>query len=226
MLPTMIALDGRTLTLDALAAIAGGASVGLAPDARVGSTPRAPSSTRRGRRRAGLRRQHRLRLARRDANRHGRSRRAAGEPGAQPRRRRRRSAAGAHGARGDGAARQRAGQGLLRHPARDARGAARAAQRRRAPVRAEPRIGRRQRRPGAARAPGAGAGRRGRASGTALARPRRADALAAAGLEPVALGRQGGAGADQRHAGVDGGRWRWRSPAPSGWRAPPTSSPR
>jgi hypothetical protein len=35
MLPTMIALDGRTLTIDALTAIAGGARVGLAPDARV-----------------------------------------------------------------------------------------------------------------------------------------------------------------------------------------------
>ncbi len=35
MLPTMIALDGRTLTIDALTAIAAGARVGLAPEARA-----------------------------------------------------------------------------------------------------------------------------------------------------------------------------------------------
>ena len=46
---------------------------------------------------------------------------AAAQPAAQPRRRRRRAAAGARGARDDGAARERAGEGLLRDPARDAR---------------------------------------------------------------------------------------------------------
>ena len=54
-----------------------------------------------------------------------RARRAAAQPAAQPRRRRRRAAAGARRARDDGAARQRAGQGLLRHPPRDARAPAR-----------------------------------------------------------------------------------------------------
>ncbi len=125
------------------------------------------------RRRRGLRRQHRLRQFRRDADRQGRSRGAAAESAAQPRRRRRRAAAGARRARVDGAARQRAGQGLFRHSRRDARGAARAAQSRRASARAEPRIGRRQRRSRAARAPRARADRRRRDVGRAANRSRR-----------------------------------------------------
>ena len=66
----------------------------------------------------------------------------------------------ARGARDDGAARQRAGQGLFRHPARDARSADRGAQRARASGRAEPRLGRRERRSRAARASRARADRR------------------------------------------------------------------
>ena len=57
---------------------------------------------------------------------------AAAQSAAQPRRGRWRTAAGAGRARDDGAARERAGQGLLGHPARDARPAHRAAQPRRA----------------------------------------------------------------------------------------------
>ena len=84
-------------------------------------------------------------------------------------------------ARVDGAARQRAGQGLFRHPPRDARGARRAAQPRRASARPQPRLGRRERRPRAARAPRARAdrrrrdvGRRATADGGAGAGARRA----------------------------------------------------
>ena len=90
----------------------------------------------------------------------------------------------------DGAARQRARQGLLRHPARDARAPDRAAQPPRAPARAEPRLGRRQRRPRAARAPGAGADRRRRRrpSATSRGRGRRARrARAPPGSTPVTL---------------------------------------
>ena len=59
---------------------------------------------------------------------------AAGQSAAQPCRRRRRAAAGSGRSRDDGAARQRAGQRLLRHPARDARTARRAAEPSRAPA--------------------------------------------------------------------------------------------
>ena len=153
--------------------------------------------------------------------------RAAGEPAAQPRGRRRRAAAGPRRARDDGAARQRARQGLLRHPARDARGAARAAEPRRAPGRAVPRLGRRQRRPRAARAPRARAHRRRRSAWDGGARDARARRRSrAAGLAPVALGAEGRARAHQRHAGRRRRCSRWRSPAPSAWRAPPTSPPR
>ena len=110
-------------------------------------------------------------------------------------------------------------KGYLRHPRRDARGAARAAQPRRASARAEPRIGRRQRRPRAARAPRAGPHRRRR--------------------DAVDGRRRGVPGAEalrERRARADRARarrkaWRsstarrprprcsrWRSPAPSGWR--------
>ena len=97
------------------------------PRARVDAARAVVDRTGR-RRRAGLRHQHRLRRARRNRDPARRARRAAAQPAAQPRRRRRRAAAGARGARVDGAARQRARQGLLRHPPRDARAAARAAQ--------------------------------------------------------------------------------------------------
>ena len=147
-----------------------------------------------------------------------RPRRAAAEPAAQPRRRRRRAAAGARGARGDGAARQRAGQGLFRHSRRDARGAARAAQSRRASARAEPRIGRRQRRPRAARAPRAGAGRRRRDAGTAA---RRVSGARRAGRGRAVAGRARTRRKGSRSSTARRCRprcWRWRWPAPSGWR--------
>ena len=54
----------------------------------------------------------------------------------------------------------------------------------------------------------------------------RARGAAARRTAPVTLGAEGRARADQRHAAVDGGARRWRWPAPSGWRAPPTSPPR
>ena len=90
-------------------------------------------------------------------------------------------------ARDDGAARQRAGQGLLRHPPRDARAAGRAAQPARASGRAVARIGRRQRRPRAAGASRAGPHRRRRS----VARPANASlvrsALARVGVAPASL---------------------------------------
>ena len=57
---------------------------------------------------------------------------AAGQSASQPRRRRRRAASSSGRARDDGAAGQCAGEGLLRHPARDARSAHRSAESRRA----------------------------------------------------------------------------------------------
>ena len=74
------------------------------------------------------------------------------------------------------------------------------------PRRAVARLGRRERRPRAARAPRAGADRRGRGArrdGGRVAGARRR--CARAGSTPVALGAEGRAGAHQRHAAVDGG---------------------
>ena len=104
-----------------------------------------------------------------------------------------------------------------------------AAQRARPPGRAEPRLGRRERRPRAAGAPGAGARRRGRRRRVgddppAIAGRRRR--CAGAGLAPVTLAAEGRAGADQRHAGVHGGRGAGAARRASGWRARPTSRPR
>ncbi len=63
------------------------------------------------------------------------------QPAAQPRRRRRRAAADVPVVRAlHGAARERAGEGLLRHPPGDARRARGAVQRGRAPARARPRV--------------------------------------------------------------------------------------
>ncbi len=110
------------LTLDATALrIADGdrqvALVAGAP--RPPSTPRAPSSigtppaTRRSTASTpASARWRRSRLPRE------RARRPPAQPAAQPRCRRRRAAAGTRGARDDGAARQRAGQGLFRDPSR------------------------------------------------------------------------------------------------------------
>ena len=113
------------------------------------------------RRHAGLRHQYGLRRAGRDGHPAGRARRAADQPAAQPRRRRRRSAPGPGGARVDGAPRQRPGQGLFRNPAIDARAVARPPEPSRSPAGAEPRVGGRERRPRPARAPFTGAHRRG-----------------------------------------------------------------
>ena len=131
-------------------------------------------------------------------------------------------------ARVDGAARQRARQGLLRHPPQHARAPARAAQPPRAPGRAEPRIGRRQRRPRAARASGARArsAKARRRSATAPVLPGRRGARAPPAsrrstLEPKeGLALINGTQPSTAVAGAGA------APAPSGWRAPPTSPPR
>ena len=106
---------------------------------------------------------------------------------------------------------------------RDARRAAGAAQPRRAPARADPRLGRRQRRPGAARAPRARAHRRRASTWDGRRAEAGATALAARGPRAGDARPEGGPGAHQRHAGLDRRCWPWRSRAPSGWRAPPTS---
>ena len=198
--------------------------VGLAPDARARSPRRAPSSIAR---RTATRRSTASTPASATSRRRAstaRPRRAADEPGAQPRRRRRRAAAGARGARVDGAARQRAGQGLLRHSRRDARGAARAAQSRRPSPRAEPRLGRRQRRPGAARPHRAGAGRRrrrGTGRGSAVRRARRSRGRPHAGT----LGPKEGL-ALVNGTQVSTAVLALALAAAERWPAPPTSSPR
>ena len=71
-------------------------------------------------RHANLRHQHRVRQLCRTCGPARLARGAPGQPAAQPRRRRGRSAAGSGGPRDDGAARQRARQGVFRNPARDA----------------------------------------------------------------------------------------------------------
>ena len=101
----------------------------------------------------------------------------------------------------------------------------RAAQPPRAPARAEPRLGRRERRPRAARPPRARADRRRRGDGR---RRRRAcwpggDALARGrARRPSTLGRRKGSRSSTARSRRPRSR-RSRSPAPSGWRAPPTS---
>ena len=185
----MILLDGGTLTLEQLAAIADGrATVALAGGA-VAAVRRGARGGRsaRGGRRARVRHQHRLRIARRGARFRSESLGAlqvnllrshaagVGDAAARPR-----------GARDDGAARERAGEGLSPASAARRSTAHRAAQRARASGRAEPRIGRRERRSRPARAPGARADRRRvrdlrRRSGGRRAAPPRS---ARAGLAP------------------------------------------
>ena len=119
-----ILLDGHSLTLDDLVAIArsrraGRARATCARD-RVRAARAVVDDARRARH-AGLRHQHRLRQLRRVADPARLARRAAAESAAQSRRRRRRAAAGAGRPRDDGAARQRAGERVLRHSRRDAR---------------------------------------------------------------------------------------------------------
>ena len=127
----MIDLDGNSLTLEQLVAIASDfapVSRSSAMRARACAAARAVVDEFADRDDADLRHQHRLRQLRRGEDPARLAVAAAGQPAAQPRRRRRRAAAGPRRARDDGAARQRAGQGLLRHPARDARPARRAAE--------------------------------------------------------------------------------------------------
>ncbi len=114
-----------------------------------------------GAKRAHLRREHRLRPLRVEADPRGADRGAAAAPAPLARVRRRRSVPGRGRARGDAAARQRACEGQLRRAHRDGRAAARVPEPRRAPVRARARLGRRVGRPRAARAPRAAARRRG-----------------------------------------------------------------
>ena len=131
-------------------------------------------------------------------------RRAPAATAAQPRVRRRRAVSAGGRARGDAAAGERAREGVLGRADRDGRAADRMPQPRCPAAGAGPRLGRRERRPRSARSSGAAARRR-RARlvrGHAAARAR--EALAAAGLEPVRLGCEGGPVADQRHA-VHGG---------------------
>ena len=119
----------------------------------------------RARRRAGVRDQHRLRIVCRREDRARRAESLAAQPAAQPRGRAGRAAPRAHRARDDGAARERAGKRFLGHQRRDARRADRAAEQGRPPARAVTRLGRRERRPRAARAPRAGPDRRRRGIG-------------------------------------------------------------
>ncbi len=71
------------------------------------------------------------------------------------------------------------------------------------PARPEPRIGRRERRPRAARPPRARPHRRRRRRGTVASSAPAQKRCARAGLEPVAPRAEGGPGAHQRHAGLD-----------------------
>ena len=210
---TMILLDGDSLTLDAARRDRRRRRAGRRSRRDAARARRRGARGRRSRRRAATTPVYGINTGLRRAGRDGdparRARRAAAEPAAQPRRRRRRAAAGARRARVDGAARQRAGQGLLRHPPRRrSSGCSTLLNRRVHPRRAEPRLGRRERRPRAARAPGAGAHRRRRRRRSATTRRCSPGATRsrAAGLAPVTLGAEGRAGAHQRHAAVDRGR--------------------
>ena len=201
----MMLLDGDTLSLDDLVAIADAkAPVGLSARARtrVAASRAVVDAAANGDRPVygvntgfGSFAETRIRS--------GSALAPATESAAQPCRRRRCTAAGTRGARVDGAAGQRAGQGLLGNPPRDARGAHRPARPRRAPPRAEPRIRRRQRRSRAARAHRARARRGGRDVGRFDAHARR---RCARRRRPGAhgAGGEGRARAHQRHPGVDG----------------------
>ena len=187
----MILLDGDSLTLDELVAIADDGARGRARAGRRRARRRGARRRRSQgrRRRSRLRHQHRLRRAGRDADSARRARRAPAQSAAQPRGRRRRAAAGPRGARDDGAARQRARQGVLRHPPRHARAADRRCSTR-ASTRACRAAGRSARAATSRRSPisrscwSAKARRPSATSRRAL--PAR-DALARAGLEPVTL---------------------------------------
>ena len=125
------------------------------PPARSSSSrPRPPG--------AHLRRQYRLRPLRLALDPRGAHRGAPASPPAQPRLRGRRAVPGRDRPRGDAAARERTGEGLLGRAPGHRRAARRVPQPRRAAARAEPRLRRRQRRPGAAGASRAAADRRGR----------------------------------------------------------------
>ena len=203
----MIHLDGDSLTLDDLVAIAyDAAPVGLADAARARvRAARAVVDDFAQRDDADLRHQHRLRQLRR---------------GADPARLARRSCrsiccaatppASASRCRCPSSARRWRCAPTCWRRASPASGSRRSSccvellNRRRPSGRAVARIGGRERRPGAAGAPGAGADRRRRS----VARRRRASLAprrcARAGLTPVTLGAEGRARAHQRHAGVDG----------------------
>ena len=93
------------------------------------------------------------------------------------------------------------------------------------PLRAQPRIGRRERRPGAAGPPGARPDRRRRDVG------RTAASAGARRRSPRPAWRRSRSGRRKASRSSTARRrpppcWRWRWPAPSGWRAPPTSPPR
>ena len=111
---------------------------------------------------------------------------AAAAPAPQPRVRRRRALPARGRARGDAAPRERAREGLLGRPRRDGRAADRVPQPRACCRTCPPRLGRRERRPRAARAPRAAARRRGRGWFDGERLPG-AEALARAGLEPIRL---------------------------------------
>ncbi len=156
-----------------------------------------------GRRHARLRHQHRVWILRRRAHRARRARSAPDQPAAQSCGRRRRRAPRLRRPGDDGAARQRPGPRPFRYPPRDARTAHRDAQCLGASRGAQPWIGGRQRRPGAAGPPGAGADwrRRGADCGRTPARRRGAGPRR---IGPCAAGAKRGPRAHQRHAGLHG----------------------
>ena len=201
----MLRIDGRTLTLESIAAVAGGMrEVTLSDEARArieasraivdrkAAGPDAVYGVNTG---FGSFADVRIDAESLDKLQVNLLRSHAAGVGAPLRRTRR--------ARDDAASRQRAGARSLRHPRLHGRCPAGAPRRRRSPGRAEPWIGRRERRSGAARPSRAGAHRRGRG-----AQRRRAGSWRGGPRQgrPVTgrAGPEGGTGAHQRHAGVDG----------------------
>ena len=170
----------------------------------------------------GLRRHDRLRPARERADRAVRRRAAAGQPAALARGRLRPAAAGGGRARDAAAARLLAAARPLGRAGRAGRAGARPARARRHAGDPEQGLGRLVGRPRAARAPRAGADRRGRGDVRRASAARRRGARARRPRAGRADG-QGGARAHQRHA-PDGGRRRARACAtPRGCSTPRSS---